>query len=80
MRSTKYSVNKEIWTSLNIIMSIICTLFVVVLCMGAGDYIGYKYRCKFVEHTFVDYELIDEDENEYPEWIDCEDESDNLYI
>ena len=63
---------------MNIIIPILCTLFVVILCMGAGGYIGYKYREKFVEYTFVDYEI--EDEEEYPEWIDCEDESDNLYI
>jgi hypothetical protein len=46
--------------------------------MGAGYYIGYKYREKFIEYAFVDYEI--EDEEEYPEWVDCEDESDNLYI
>lgn len=63
---------------MNIIMPILCTLFVVVLCMGAGGYIGYKYREKCIEYTFVDYEL--EDEEGYPEWVDCEDESDNLYV
>ena len=73
-----YTNYKELWTNLNIIMSIVCTLFVVVLCMWAGGYIVYKYRENFIDYAFVDYEI--EDEDEYPEWIDCEDESDNLYI
>lgn len=55
-------------------------LIAFVLCMGAGGYIVYKYKEKFTDYAFVDYEIVDEDENEYPEWVDCEDESDNLYI
>lgn len=54
-------------------MAYILLLIVFVLGMSVGGY----YEEKFGEHTFVDYEI--EDEEEYP-WVDCEDESDNLYI
>lgn len=55
-------------------MTYILLLIVFVLGMGVGGY----HEEKFANHTFVDYEI--EDEEEYPEWVDCEDESDNLYI
>ena len=55
-------------------MPYILLLILFVLGMGVG---GYNEE-KNIDYTFVDYEI--EDESEYPEWVDCEDESDNLYI
>ena len=47
-------------------------VFVLGICIGGcGE--------SDTESSFEDYELF-EDEDEYPEWVDCEDESDNLYI
>lgn len=55
-------------------MSYVLLLITFVLVMS----IFGCYNRKFGDYAFVDYEI--EDEDEYPVWVDCEDESDNLYI
>lgn len=42
-----------------------------------ADYLKAKYMQ--TENSFEDYEIFDDEDN-IPEWSDCDDESDNLYV
>ena len=69
-------------------MTYLFLLLVFILGISIGGYgescqdkLANYLRNKYMrtDDSFEDYELFD-DEDEYPEWVDCEDENDNLYV